>query len=77
MSTLYQMRAVVELTNQGWEAVRFPDRDVEHAVLGGNTYMVNKQHTMIVVDAKGDAYEVDIGLETAKTKPPIYKSQDE
>lgn len=75
MSTIYQVRTVVELTNQGWEALRFPDR--EHLILGSNTYMANKEHEVIVVDAKGDAYRVDMTLGTAKSNPPIYTSQGE
>lgn len=75
MSTIYQVRSVVELTNQGWEALRFPDR--EDITLGGYTYMANNKHEVIVVDAKGDAYRVDMSLEAAKNNPPIYKSQGE
>lgn len=74
MSSLYQVRSVVELTNQGWEALRFPDRDIENLIFGGNIYMANKNHDIIVVDSQGDAYTVDVRLETAKSNPPIYTS---
>lgn len=75
MSTFYQVRSVVELTNQGWEALRFPDR--KDITLGANIYMANDKHEVIVVDGKGDAYRVDMSLETAKSHSPIYKSEAE
>lgn len=65
MSTLNQMRSVVDLTNQGWEVVRFPDRPDDNIMCGGPTYMANSANQMIVVVSSGHAYRVDITLETA------------
>lgn len=74
MSSLNQMRSVVELTNEGWEVVRFPDPK-EALVLGQPTYMANADKQMIVVDATGNAYPIDITLSTAQLRTPVYTGE--
>lgn len=74
MSTLHQGRAVIELGQKGWEAVRlFPNpTSVAEVTVGGPIYLTNTQRQMIVVDSTGTAYPVDLSLETATKNPPAF-----
>ena len=77
MSSFKHVQTVMELTQQGWEALRFPQpADTGEMIVGGVTYLANAQREMLVVDSTGNAYLVDISLLTAQRQPPVYTPKD-
>ena len=60
MSTLVQVRTIVEWSEKGWTPVRFPNADnIETATVGGPAFLANPSGKMVMVDNDGLVYHVD------------------
>ena len=59
MATMEQARAVIEWSERGWTAVRFPNTTMEEMRIGGPVFLTNNQQRLIMVDNDGQAYEVN------------------
>ena len=69
MSTLIQIKTIVEWSEKGWTPVRFPNAEsIETATIGGPSFLANSSGKMVMVDNDGAVYHVD-PTEVRKTAP--------